>query len=323
MQHHLKTLVHSLIFVIIVILARSASAVDARPVARILEIKGRVFAQATNAPARRLSAYGTLYAGDILRADPSSSLVVAFRADGHFETLRGPDEVQVTAVGCLPSRRPSLAGQALEQLRMRQQVAVEALPVTVLGASVLRGKVEAVSPGILPILRSVVTDPNPQFVWREGPDAKRYRLRIYSAVDSALIWTHETRQISETYAASRPLEYGKEYEWEVMERHNDGSWASWCEGRFRVGTESQCEIAKSLRAAVAGDDAAMVALAALWFKKQHMVQEALAAAERLVALAPEEPGYYRLYSELLERAERWTAATTALARAKQLEEDSQ
>lgn len=317
----MKSLAHSLTFVLVAIFVRLASAEEARPVARILEIKGRVSAQATNTPVRRLSAYGTLYAGDLLRVDPLSSLVVAFRTDGHFETLRGPDEVQVTPAGCLPSRRPSLAGQSPQQTQMRQQVAVEALPVTVLGASVLRGKVEAVSPHRQPILRSVVADANPQFAWRAGPAPQRYRLRIYSVVDRAVIWSHETMQTSVTYSASHLLEYGKEYEWEVMASHNAGPWAGWCDGRFRVGTGPQCETAKSLRAAVAGDDVAVVALAALWFKKQHMVQEALLAAEKLVALAPGEPGYYRLYSELLERAERLTAATAALAHAKKLEED--
>jgi len=47
---------------------------------------------------------------------------------------------------------------------------------------------------------------------------------------------------------------------------------------------------------------ARVCLAALWYKQQDMVLEALAAAYRLTQLQPKEPSFQFLRSELLERA---------------------
>lgn len=314
--------VRSLSLVALMMLAGVAQAAGGRPVARILEIKGRVTAQATDAPdpapARRLFAYGAVYDGDRLRAEPSSSLVLAFRGDGHVEALRGPDEVVVTAEGCRPTRRALSVARADEDLRRRRQVAVEALPTNVLGAGVLRGREDEPPRRLRPALRAVVPDVRPQFAWRASPVPNRYRFLIRVEGVEAAIWSHETTDASLMYAAEQPLDFGGQYEWEVSERGDDGVWQVVCEGRFRVATQSDGETARWLSASLDGDEVPLIALAALWFRRKDMVAETLAATQRLVTLAPDEPGYHRLRSEVLERAEDFAAAAAAVARARQL-----
>ena len=113
-----------------------------RAVARVLELRGAVTAAAAAGEPRKVACFGTVYAEERLRLAAGSSLVLAFRSDGHLESVQGATEVTVQETGCQPAQAvkplPPPRGSRPTQAR----IVGDAFPVTVLGAAVLRGSPE-------------------------------------------------------------------------------------------------------------------------------------------------------------------------------------
>jgi hypothetical protein len=277
-----------------------ASAAGPRPAARVLEVSGTVTAAREGGLSRSVAAFGTLYAAEQLSGGPQSSLVIAIRHDGHLETLRGPFAVQVTERGCVPEERVQ-RGTAARDERVLREVVQGVFPVTVPGAGLVRSH-----PGdelgrlLSPALRPVVLSPQPQFAWRPGAAGSSYELVVTH--DDRPVWSGTTAKNVLVYGGEQRLQGGARYDWTLSERHKGGRTETIGEGQFKVATPAQMDIGNRIAEWVTDGDIAHVCLAALWYKQQDMVLEALAAAYRLTQLAPKQPGFRYLLDEMLERA---------------------
>jgi hypothetical protein len=288
-----------------------------RAVARILDLRGIVTTSSADGAVRTLRCFGTVYAQDQLQAQAGSSLVLAFRGDAHLESLQGPAELTVLESGCQPDQRVKRISSPAGSKEAQGRIVGEAFAVTVSGASVLRGSPSPPPRRLHPIQDSVQPTAEPVFGWSAGPIGSSYEITVADAEDK-LLWRHRTTGSTVKYAGRQPLRPGRTYVWEVTQRSADGELLLICEGRFSIAAATKNEAVAAAREFASSPDPAMVSLAALWFKQQRMWDEALRAARRLVELAPRQPAYQLLLSEVLEVAERKQEAQQALEQAEQL-----
>jgi hypothetical protein len=289
----------------IVVLLAAASAPSARPVAHVLETKGTVTARTADGATRKIAPFGTVYAQERLDLKADALVVLAFRRDGHIEQAKGPAEVTVTEAGAAP---PSAVAVLTVPPKQEDSVAkvIRQLPAaTEMGVAVMRGGPSPLlggpSPlGLSPIVGSTVLTDRPTFRWPASPEPRAYHLTVLHKGEK--VWDATTSQPFVPFTASRALERGETYQWNVAQNVNTDASVPVCSGRFTVATAQQTAQAAEIEKLAEGKQVRYLTLAAMWYRQNNMLDEALAAAKRLVDLAPDERAFRTLYSELVQEA---------------------
>lgn len=311
--------------------AVTVGAARKRPVARVVDVRGTVTAMSGGSASRTLKCFGTVYAGETLNVQANSSLSLAFRSDGHLESLQKAGEVTVTEEGCKPVELVRRLSSSARQKRAVGRIVDDtfaggvagagivkgAYGDSVAGASILRGGDDAPQRRLRPVQDSIVLSSKPEFEWLPGCKDNTYEILVFDE-NSRILWRETTTSPRLKYAGKQSLEHGTTYGWELSEQARDGQPKLVCEGRFTIATSQQIELAAPVCEMATAKETALVCLAAMWFKRQGMIDEALSSTQRLVELVPEQAAYHLLLSELLERAERNREAKQSLQKARQL-----
>lgn len=295
------------IWVAAAMLVLATPALAAKPVARILDVQGKVTIERSKDSVRPAQVFGTVYEGEKLLVAEKSGAVLAFRGDGHLERLKPGSTATAAAAGCRPAT-------AVEQVAVAQgeQDAVggairELKPVTQGGVTIVRspgrnGGPPPLPPRTSPIVGATIASQRPTFSWPSVQNAASYEVEVSSGGER--LWTGKTEKTTLEYGAKTLLQAGFAYRWQVLATMADGSAKQACEGEFTVGADPQRDRAAEMARLAAGDEPARVALAAAWLEENGFAEEALAAHERLARLMPEAAPVQAVLFDLYARAGR-------------------
>ena len=300
------------------------------PTARVLEIKGKVAIVSPDRPDRAAAMFSVVYADDRLVTAKGAQATLIFRSDGHIERVAAAGTFRVTPSGCQPN-------VGIEQVAMSDpnQAVVAKISkgpggIVQGGAVVARTAPQATSSSsphngnfrespttdrTSPISESTVRSAKPTFLWRAEPRAGTYTVNLYYRSDR--IWSASTESPRLEYAAENPLKAGAMYSWEVT-TILDGEPAKVYEGVFYTANDRQLAEAAGLEELLAKPDALRLSLAAIWYKQNHFVSEAIAVHEQLAKIS-NDPAVYWSLSELCWRGGREADAKAAASKAAELD----
>ena len=284
------------------------------PAARVLEIKGKATIVEGENLDRPAAIYGTIYSDERLMVTPDSQVMLVFRGDGHIERVVAPGTFKVTQNGCQPQT-------GVEQVPLSEQNRATIGKISKGSRGIVQGGVVLVrspapptsnSPSqeqesepvvvdlgkIRPIAGSTLLVAKPKFAWPAIPKAKQYTLNLYFLGNR--VWSANSETTELDYAGETPLKSGAMYAWEVTTTLDDKPMTV-CEGMFHTISDRQRADAEALDKLLAKPEPAYLVLAAMWYKQNELVPEAIAANERLAKLAPDS-AVYRELAELYFRA---------------------
>jgi hypothetical protein len=177
-----------------------------------------------------------------------------------------------------------------------------------------------VDPGKLrPITDSTLLAAKPEFAWPAVAKAKNYTLNLYFL--GSQVWTAPTEQTRLEYSGETPLKPGATYSWEVTATR-DSKTVTVCEGMFRMASDHQRAEAESLAKLLVTPDPIYLALAAMWYKQNGLVLDAIAVNEQLAKLSPD-AAIYRELADLYFQVGREADANAAEAKATELEKKAE
>jgi len=286
------------------------------PAARIVEIKGQAAIVDPENFDRQAALFGTLYANDRLKLEAKASVTRVFRSDGHIERLASPGPFTVTPEGCTPEadiERPALSAQSRSTVG---KIAKGPRGIVQGGVVVARAPARppkkeenarndsdaAAAPlyagAIRPVAGATILSAKPAFSWPAVPNATKYVLSLYYLGNR--IWKAETDKTQLDYAGELPLKPGATYSWDVAALVGDLT-APINTSSFRIADDSQQSHAEAVRKMVAKPEAPLLAVAALWYEQNDLVEEAIDAYRQLSNLA-DDPVVYNALSGLCWRA---------------------
>lgn len=158
--------------------------------------------------------------------------------------------------------------------------------------------VEIVPKGICPFPGSTLLEAKPKFSWPAIPNAKQYTLNLYLLGNR--VWSANTEKTELEYAGQSPLTSGAVHTWEVT-ASLDGKPTTVCESMFRTASHEQRGNAEALAKMLAKPEPAHMVLAAMWYRENELVREAIAVNEQLAKLTAD-PAVYRELRELYYQA---------------------
>jgi hypothetical protein len=305
------------------------------PAARVLEMKGKATIVEAENFDRPAALYGTIYADERLVVAKDAQVTLVFRSDGHVERVVAPGTFQVTQSGCQPQT-------GVQQVAMSEQNRATVGKISKGPRGIIQGGVVMVrspapprknagpaqeskplviaSPGtIRPIANSTLLTAKPTFSWPAAPKAKTYTFTLYFLGNRVWSAASETPRLE--YSGDTPLKSGAMYSWEVTTTL-DGKAATVCEGMFRTASDRQQAEAAALKKLLAKPEPAYLALAAMWYKQNDLVPEAIALNEQLAKLTPDAV-IYRELVDLYFQAGREEDANAAEATATELEKKAE
>jgi len=314
------------------------------PAARVLEIKGKAEVVEAKDLARPAAVYGTIYADERIVVEKNAQVTLVFRGDGHLERIVAPGTYQVFEKGCKPSK-------GVEQVAMPEEnrVVVGKLskgPRGIVQGGVVMARAPAPRPKddgptskskdldvppnekaaaspemgeIRPIVGSTVLTAKPVFSWPAVPKAKKYTLCLFFLGNQ--VWTAESEATQLEYAGETPLKAGALYAWEIAATV-DGKSEPIGEGAFHTASDRQRASAAEIDKLLDKSEPLYLAVAALWYKQNEMLCEAIAVNEKLAKLTPNAAIYQEL-AELYARAGAEKAARAAEEKAVELEKKTE
>jgi hypothetical protein len=288
------------------------------PAARVLEVKGNATVVEGETYERPAAVYGTIYADEWLMMAKDTQVTLVFRGDGHVERVVAAGRFQVTQSGCQPRT-------GVEQVAMSEPNRAVVGKISKGSRGIVQGGVvmaRAPAPGpapiaaaappkdtastaesdllemadagsIRPLVDSTLLAARPAFSWPAVPKAKKYTLNLYFLGN--LVWSAEWETSRVEYSGDAPLKSGATYSWEVT-TVRDGKPVTICEGMFHTASDRQRADADALEKLLAKPEPAYLALAAMWYKQNGLLTEAIAVNEQLAKLAPAAA----IYGELAE-----------------------
>ncbi len=312
----------------------------ASPAARILEIKGKAMVVEAKDLDRPAAVYGTIYADERIVVEKNTQVTLVFRGDGHVERIVAPGTFQVTEKGCRPSK-------GVEQVAMPEQNRVVVGKLSKGSRGIVQGGVvmpRAPAPrpkdndanskpkdldappanklpatvdmgSFRPISGSTLLTAKPVFSWPAVPKAKKYTLSLFFLGNQ--VWAADTENTRLEYSGETPLKAGALYSWEITATL-DGKPEPIGEGAFHMANDRQRASAAEIEKLLVKPEPLYLALAALWYKQNEMLFEAIAINEQLVKLTSNAAVYQEL-AELYSRAGMEKAATAAEDKAANLE----
>jgi len=300
------------------------------PAARVLEVQGKVTIVSPDKSDRPAALFSVIYADDHLVAAKDAAATLIFRDDGHIERVGSPGTFLVTPSGCQPKI-------GVEQVVMSEQNRVAVVKISKGPGGIVQGGVVVArnvpqsttdnavnddeprglaAPGQLrPIPESTLLAAKPMFSWPAEAKGKKYHLNLYFRGNRVWSAVSETSRLE--YTAKIPLQSGAMYSWEVT-TNSDGEAAKICEGVFYTASDRQRAEAAGLEKLLAKPDIPCLALAALWYKQNRFVIEAIAVHERLGKVSDDAAVYWAL-SELCWQAGREGDAKAAANKAAELD----
>jgi hypothetical protein len=304
------------------------------PAARFAHVKGKATVIDPEKVDRPAVTYGTAYADDRLVVAKDTVVVLVFGADGHFERINKPGTYRVSKEGCQPrncvERLP-----ASKQNRSVSDKAIKGNGGIVQGGVVMaRGiphprndmsQPEGESAAknaraqIFPIPGSTILTTKPVFTWPAVAKAAKYTVTLY--FHDKRVWSGDSATTKLAYAGEAPLTAGGTYSWEVT-TVADCKASTVCDGMFTVAGDEQRKTAEALEKLVAQPDIPYLAVAAMWYRQNEMVGEAIAANERLAKLA-DDAGVYWALMALYAQAGRDDDSRAAEERAATLEKKAE
>jgi hypothetical protein len=302
----------TVLLVAVALVVVGAGAGGRSPAARVLEIKGKATIVEGEDFDRPAAVYGTVYADERLLVAPDSQVMLVFRGDGHIERVVARGTFKVTQNGCQPQtgveqvalseRNKATVGKISKGSRGIVQGGVvlvrSALPPTNEGPSV-EDEAAVVDLGrIRPIAGSTLLATKPKFSWPAIPKAKQYTLNLYFLGNR--VWSASSEKTELDYAGDTPLKSGSMYSWEVTTTLDDKPMTV-CEGMFHTISDRQRADAEAIEKLLAKPEPAYLALAAMWYKQNELVSEAIVVNEQLAKLVPDS-AVYRELAELYFRA---------------------
>ena len=299
------------------------------PVARVLEVKGKIAIVNPDKTDRAAAMFSIIYADDRLVAAKGAQATLLFRSDGHIERVVSPGTFQVSPSGCQPKNgveQVVLSAQSQAVVLKISQgpdgivqggvvVARASPPTTDTSSSDDEPKASAAPRQIHPLSESTLLAAKPTFSWPSEAKAKKYQLSLYFRGNRVWSATSETAQLE--FAAATPLNAGAMYSWEVT-AELDGESAKICEGVFYTASDRQRAEAEGLVKLLAKPDVPRLAMAAVWYKQNRFVTEAIAVHEQLAKLNNDAAVYWAL-SELCWQAGREEDAKAAASKAAELD----
>ena len=285
------------------------------PVARVLEVKGKATIVDPDDFHRPAAGFGVLYAGDQLTVDKDSSVVLVFKADGHVERAVA-GTLKLTASGCEPKT-------GVEQVAMSEQNKALVGRISKGPRGIIQGGVvvagsrppgsRSVNPAkendfavlasngqLRPIPESTVLTLKPNFSWPPVPKAGKYTLNLSHVGNRVWSTTIDATQVN--YPGEPLLKSGAMYSWDVTTILNNMT-TTICAGVFHTASDQQRADAEALEKLIANPDIPNLALAAMWYKQNGLVTEAIAAHQQLAKLNGD-PAVYWALSELCWQAGR-------------------
>jgi hypothetical protein len=305
------------------------------PAARVLEVRGKATVSEAENFDRPAAVYGTIYADERLVVAKDSQVTLVFRADGHVERIVAPGTFKVTPTGCQPKT-------GVEQVAMPEQNRAAIGKISKGPRGIVQGGVvmarspapppkdasappEAEPPAIAgpgnfrPILGSTVIAAKPVFSWPVVLKTKNYAFNLF--LSGNRVWSATTETPRLEYAGDTPLKSGALYSWEVTVT-NDGKSATVCEGTFHTASDRQRDEAAALKNLLAEREPFCLALAAMWYKQNGLVPEAIVINEQLAKATPD-VAIYRELSELYFQAGREDDGNAAEIKAMELEKKAE
>ncbi len=300
------------------------------PAARVLEVQGKVTIVNPDRSDRPAATFSILYADDSLVAVKGAQITLIFRGDGHIERVAAPGKFQVAQTGCQPATGVERVTLSEPNRAVVAKISMGSQGIVQGGVVVARGVPSAGSddagnddephvlaaPGQLrPIPESALLAAKPTFSWPAVAKAKKYSLNLY--LRGSRVWSAASESPRLEYAAGEPLKSGGMYAWEVMTTL-DGKEVKICEGVFYAASDRQQAEAEGLQKLLAKPETSSLALAALWYKQNRFVTEAIAVHEQLAKRSNDAAVYWTL-SELCWQAGREDDAKAASNKAAELD----
>jgi hypothetical protein len=318
--------------VVLVVLGVGAGDGGSRsPIARVLEVKGKATIVDPESFDRPAAVFGTVYDDDRLMVEKNSSVVLVFRGDGHIERITAAGDLKVTPEGCQPKAGVQRLTMSEQGRALVGKISKGAKGIVQGGVVVARsaprksdnsrrGNVAMLgSPGpICPIPESTLLSTKPTFSWPPIPTAKQYALSLYSKGNK--IWSGVSQAARLEYSGEA-LKPGTVYLWEVT-TSVDGAVTTICEGIFRTASDQQRADAADLQKLIEKPDIPYLALAAMWYKQNGLVSEAIAADQQLAKLC-NDPTVYWALAGLCGQAGRDDDARAAEEKAVELEKKAE
>ena len=305
--------------------------VDLSPAALTLSAKGAVAIVDAATPGvasarRQLASHCTVYVDQELVLSRGAQVTLLFWSDGHVEQVRASGTFKVGRNGCQPrvgvqqikvsATNRAVVEKCRSDFRRQFAAVVARVPDAGEGPSGTGGPSIDRRSVIRPIFDSTVLAAKPTFAWPATHPAKKYTLSVYFL--EKRIWSVETDATSLEYAGETPLKPDEMYSWRVTTPGDEGRMITLCGGVFRTASERQQATAAALQKSLARPEPPLLTLAAVWYKQNGLIDEAIAVDERLAKLAPD-AGTYRELEELYFWAGRREEARAAARLAVELE----
>lgn len=310
------------LWAVLVVFVVAAGAGPRSPAARVLSVKGKAMIVEPENYDRPAATYGTIYSDEKLVVSKDSLVALVFRADGHIERIAKAGTFQVTQNGCQPTNGIERVAMSEAALATIGKVSKGSRGIVQGGVVMARSPAPSAEPvntvapeKMRPLPGTAVLVSKPEFSWPAVPRVKSYTLNLYFAGNR--VWSTDTERPKVEYAGETPLKPGAMYSWDVIVKSSDRS-LTICEGMFRTASDRQREEAAALQELMAKPDPLCLAVAAMWYKQNDFVGEAIAANEQLVKLAPDAEVYHEL-AQLLFMSGRDEEGNAAEAKANAME----
>jgi hypothetical protein len=303
-----------------------------KPAARFLEIKGNVVIRDPGNYQRPAVTFGTVYADDRIVVGKGAQAMLAFRADGHVECITAASTLQVTSEGCRPKSGVEQIAMPATQRAILSKLSRGPNGIVQGGVMVARAaaprprddespeneQAPLAMPGQLrPILGSTVLIQKPTFSWPAVPKAEKYTLNVYDGGNR--VWSAGTDTTRLEYSGEKPLKSDSFHLWEVIATIG-GKPAHVGEGTFMTANDRQRDDAEALQKLLRKPDVPTLAVAALWYRQNDMIEEAIATFRQLAKLS-RDPDVYRSLVDLCDLAGLDDEARETEQKAEELEKE--
>ena len=302
------------------------------PAARVLELKGKATIVDPENFDRPAALFSILYANDRLTVDKGATVTLVFRGDGHVERAAA-GALTVTPDGCQPKTGVERVVMSEQARSVVGKVSTGAKGIIQGGVVVARQVPQVSSPPqdsdaasvvaapgqCRPILGSTLLTTKPVFSWPAVPKAKKYTLNVYS--QGSRVWSASSDATRAEYSGETPLKSDASYLWQVTTTVGDKT-AMVCESVFRIASDQQRADAEAIEKLIVKPEVPYLALAALWYKQNEFVTEAIAVHQQLAKLT-NDPAVYWALSDLCWQAGREEDARAAEETATEIEKKSE
>jgi hypothetical protein len=293
-----------------------ALAPEPTPAAMILDTKGEV-TRTAGGQTKHVAVMSILQTGDVLKTAAGAEAVIVILSDGHRERLKAVSQITLGENGGAPAEavvreeKAKVSKAHLDSLRTLAKSGMAA------GGMFRDPGADRPSP-ISPLVGTTVLPDRPHFAWPSAAGATSYIVELRSGDDKRQIWQVTTKENKLSYPENqKELERGRIYRWQVTAQKGDDA-AIIATGRFNTATAEGAADLAALEQLAKSDDPAAVLLAALGYEASGVIEQAIAAYEKLAAARPNEIRYHAALARYYERAGLPDKAKAAKDRVKEL-----